>query len=1074
MRRALLSTLVIVAALQTPAVARAAVTWEVQASHSPSAISRGDEYMTYAVSIKNVGDANSAGAVTVDFALPAGVRPDLEAKNGTGWSCSLLTHACSNSASVSPGASLPILSMPVFLDPEIVPDVLDATFTASGGGASAAASGEDSFALGPPLSFGLIPDSFIAKVEDEAGDDYTQAGGHPFRATAAFDFVKKNARERDSLGNLLPPPFEDARDAVINLPPGFAANTTVIPGGCRVSDVAESNCPERYAIGRAFANLGGFTEKDPEAVVYKVEAGAGYPAAFAFRPVGVSNVTVLLRPKIRPGDFTVAAFSPSAPQNPHLFSIEYFTFCSYGAVVKAIGPNWFSPRCKNPTDTGALAKPFITNPTRCTGEEDVSSINVASYQNPGAFDDEGYPDLTDPNWKTYETTSPPLTGCNQLPFDPSFEGRPSTNVADAPTGLDFNLHIPQDGLVDPEGLGSAHLKDTTVVLPRGMTVNPSAATGLEACSTAQIGLLETEHAEPYRIRFDGKPIACPDASRIGTVTVNSPLIDETLQGGVYLAKQFDNPFGSLLALYLVIRNDQIGLSAKLAGEVTPDPVTGQLTVHFEENPQLPFEDLRLKSFEGPRASLRTPATCGLKTTEATFNPWSAPESGPPATPNDSFQIATAPGGGKCATKAADLPNAPRLLAGTMTPKAGAYSPFVFRLSREDGSQELKGLTATLPPGLTGRLAGVPFCSQAGINRAAARKKPGQGALELRAPSCPAASQVGTVAIAAGAGPLPYRTEGKVYLAGPYKGAPVSLVVITPAVAGPFDLGVVVVRNALRVDPVTAQVSVESDPLPTILDGIPLDLRSIEVRVTRDRFTLNPTSCEPMSIGATAQGLSSLASLSQRFQVGECDGLGFKPHLKLTLVGGTRRGAHPALTAVLTPRPGDANISSISVALPHSEFLEQGHIRTICTRVQFAANQCPAGAVYGEAEATTPLLDQPLKGPVYLRSSDNPLPDLVVALRGPDSLPIEVQAAGRIDSVRGGIRNSFELVPDAPITRFVLRMQGGKKGLLVNSRQLCRGKVQSATVRAVAHNGKRRDFSPVLHNKCGKGKKQKRT
>jgi hypothetical protein len=393
-----------------------------------------------------------------------------------------------------------------------------------------------------------------------------------------------------------------------------------------------------------------------------------------------------------------------------------------------------------------------------------------------------------------------------------------------------------------------------------------------------------------------------------------------------------------------------------------------------------------------------------------------------------------------------------------------------RLAREDGSQEIKGLDATLPPGLTGRLAGVSYCPESSIAQARARSKPGEGATEQSSPSCPAGSELGSVAVSAGAGPAPFTTGGRAYLAGPYKSAPISLVVITPAVAGPFDLGTVVVRNALHVDPTTAQVSVKSDPIPTILEGIPLDVRSIEVKIDRNQFTLNPTSCNPMAIGASAAGLASVASLTQRFQVGECEALGFKPKLSLRLKGGTHRGDHPAITAVLAPRPGDANIAQVSVALPHSEFLEQAHIRTVCTRVQFAADQCPAGSVYGEAEATTPLLDQPLRGPVYLRSSSNKLPDLVVALRGPDSQPVEIHAVGRVDSVNGGIRNSFEVVPDAPVSKFVLRMRGGKRGLLVNSRDLCKGKTQRATVRMLAHNGARHDPRPALQaSGCAKGK-----
>ena len=1067
--RSLLGSFALIFALVVPAAAQAAPAFTVTATTSPASVFRGDEYMTYQITVKNSGDATTSGTTNLNLGLPAGI--EFDEGTGTGWTCFLSAKTCSNSSAVGAGGNFPVLTVGVFLQPPQLATTPTATFTAFGGGAAAAGVGQNALNLGPQLEFGLVPGTFVAKAENEAGADYTQAGGHPFRANTAFEFVKKQVRPELGFSTL---PYENVRDAVINLPPGFTANPGAMVGGCRVAEVADSSCPERFAIGRAYADLGSTTQNlDQEAVVYKVEAEEGYPAEFAFRVVSLSPVTVVLRPKIRPGDFTIAAFSPTPPQNPALFAVKYFTFCSYGAkVIPPAGVNASkSPGCKLASEPSALAKPFLTNPPRCNGSADVTSINVASYQNTGAFDSEGFPDLGDSDWKTFSTASPLLTGCNSLVFKPSFEGRPSTSVGDSPAGLDFDLRIPQEGLVDPNGLATPHLNDTVVTLPEGMTVNPSAATGLEACSTEQMGLLETDHAPPFEIRFDGKPVACPDGSKIGTVTITSPLIEQTLQGGVYLAEQFDNPFDSLLAMYIVVRDEEIGFSAKLAGKVTPDPVTGQLTAVFRENPQLPFDHLELNTFEGPRASLRTPAICGTKSTVAEFTPWSAPQTGPPVQLTDSFETTSAPGGGRCATSASELPNAPRLTAGTITPKAGAYSPFVLRLARDDGSQELKGLETTLPPGLLGRLAGIPYCPQSGIDRANGRSKPGEGALERDDPSCPAASQVGTVTVGAGAGPSPYHTGGKAYLAGPYKGAPVSLVVITPAVAGPFDLGTVVVRNALNVNPVTAQVSVKSDPFPTILEGIPLDLRSVEVKIDRDLKMLNPTSCNEMAITGIAEGLSSNAPLSQRFQVGECAALGFKPHLRLSLKGGTRRGAHPALTAVLKPRPGDANIASAAVALPHSEFLDQGHIRTVCTRVQFAAHACPAGSVYGEAEATTPLLDYPVRGPVYLRSSSNKLPDLVVALRGPDSQPIEVALAGRVDSIRGGIRNSFEVVPDAPVSKFVLRMRGGKKGLLINSTNICRG-VHKATVRMVAQNGKRHDSNVPLRAQCGKKKGKK--
>ena len=432
--------------------------------------------------------------------------------------------------------------------------------------------------------------------------------------------------------------------------------------------------------------------------------------------------------------------------------------------------------------------------------------------------------------------------------------------------------------------------------------------------------------------------------------------------------------------------------------------------------------------------------------------------------SDSFRIDRGPGGGPCPDGRFD----PKLVAGTVNPVAGSYSPFALTLTRDDASQRLRGLSVALPPGLLGKLEGIPYCADAAL--AAIPESDGSGAAQLASPGCPAASKLGTVAVAAGAGSSPFHLDtGRAYLAGPYKGAPLSMAIVTPALAGPFDLGNVVVRAALAVDPGSARITAVSDPLPTILHGIPLDLRELRVAIDRPEFTLNPTSCNPMAVVGTATSVEGReASMADRFQVGACERLGFGPALKLKLSGPTRRGAYPALRAELNAKAGQANIGRVSVALPHSQFLAQEHIGTVCTRVQFAADRCPAGSVYGRARAVTPLLDRPLEGPVYLRSSSNPLPDLVAALDG----QIEIDLVGRIDSVKGGIRTTFESVPDAPVSRFVLEMKGGRKGLLVNSRDLC-GATGRAKVLIDGQNGKAADQNPALANSCGKKSKKRR-
>jgi hypothetical protein len=608
---------------------------------------------------------------------------------------------------------------------------------------------------------------------------------------------------------------------------------------------------------------------------------------------------------------------------------------------------------------------------------------------------------------------------------------------------------------------TAPAKDVTVTLPEGLTLHPSAAAGLDACSESEIGFLGGG------VHFSEAPQSCPNASKVGTIEVTSPLLDHKLPGAVYVAEPFENPFGSLLAIYLAVEDPITGIIAKLGGEVEPNPLTGQLKTTFLENPQLPIEDFSLHLFEGPEATLKTPLACGTHTTTTLMVPWSSPE-GANATPSDSFVTSVAAGGsGPCPASEAQAPNRPAFASGTTSAQAGAYAPFFFRLSRQDGSQRLKGIETTLPKGLAGKLAGIPYCPESSIALAKSREAPLKGAVEQRSPSCPAASEIGSVVVGAGAGIAPYHVTGRAYLAGPYKGAPLSIVVITPAVAGPFDVGAVVVRTALYVDPESARIHAVADPLPSIIEGVPLEVRSVAVNLDRPDFTLNPTSCDPMSIVGSSLALTGQsASLLSPFQVGGCQGLKYKPKLSLKLKGGTKRGDHPALTATLRAKPGEANTASVSVALPRSEFLDQAHIKTICTRVQFNAGArpgdgCPKGSIYGQATAVTPLLDQPLSGPVFLRSSNHNLPDLVIALHG----QVDVVVAGRVDSHKGGIRNTIEAAPDAPVTRFTLSMQGGKKGLLINSRDLC-GRKARASVRMVAQSGKPHDFAPVVKSgKC---------
>jgi len=622
------------------------------------------------------------------------------------------------------------------------------------------------------------------------------------------------------------------------------------------------------------------------------------------------------------------------------------------------------------------------------------------------------------------------------------------------------------GVKGPEPLiSTAHLRDTVVTLPRGLAINPSAADGRTGCPlSGPEGINLPGSGEPAQ----SEPARCPASSKVGTVKVETPLVDHPIQGTVYLARQGENPFGSLIALYIAVNDPQTGIVVKLAGKGEPDPVTGQLTTTFQNNPQLPFEDFDFDFSGGPRAPLTTPPLCGPYTTTTELTPWSFPE-GAKAFPSDFFALSGAPGG-PCPGSEAQMPNAPLFEAGTVTPLGGAYSPFVLKLSRENGSQRFAALNTTLPEGVTANFKGVAECSEAQIAQAASRSAPGQGALEKQSPSCPSGSQIGVVNVGAGSG-APIFVQGNVYLAGPYKGAPFSLAIVTPGVAGPFDIGTVVARAALYVNEETGQGTVKSDPLPTILAGIPLDIRSIAVKIDRAGYVLNPTSCEAKAVtGELITTTGAVAQLRNRFQVGGCRGLDYSPKLTLSLKGGTRRSAHPSLHSVFTQPSGQANSKRIVAILPPTEFIDPLRTANPCTRPQFAAGNCPPASVLGKARVFTPLFDKPLEGPVYFRANGGAreLPDAVADLHG----RVHVVLVGFVDAVhRKGsessrVRTTFANVPDAPVTKAIIQLKGGKKGTLVNSANLC--KVPNiATIKMVAQNNKTQESNLRIATSCPK-------
>jgi hypothetical protein len=1061
--------LALFALLLLPAVGQAAgPDLGVSFTHAPNVFKRGDSGDPFSATISNAGDETTSGPIQLTVTLPPSLQslsiggpmtcPSAEAvRQGAAFTCSY-------GGGLEPGQSVNV-EFTVFVAVD-APQTVEVAAQVSGGeGPSVQGSTAVEVIDRPP--FGVA--SFSAHATEESGAEDKLAGGHPFAATTEFSLPMFNSGR----GGFEAQPVEDVRNIFTELPPGFVGVASAA-GRCTLTQLSiglNGECPPDSEIGTftLLTNSGMFPTV---AAIYNMVPEKGFPAEFAFKFVGNA---IVLYPRVRPRTegYGVDIVSPGASR----FQIRAITATLYGVPSLHSG-------------VGGPPIPFLSNPVDCSNANPVTRLFVDSWQNPARKLSDGFPDLTDPLWKSAVEPNPQVEGCSDpalvAQWNPRIDTTPVQESsgpiqANQPAGLKVHLHFTQSNdptdpatNYDPSIPQAPELKTATVRLPAGVAISPSGANGLGACSD------QASEPEGDQVHYgDTNPVTCPESSKIGTVTATSPLLAtrnaadevtgaEPVAGDVYILKPHpgDLPVGGegdgKYRLLIQIENEGLGLDVKIPGVAVANKDTGQLTATFTENPQLPVKDLELEFFEGPRASLSTPKTCGTFTTTTDLEAWSAPGT-PDAHPQSSFDLGAGSG---CASSLGARPFNLSLSAGTTSSKAGSSAPFVLNLSRGDNEQEISSLNVNLPPGLTAKLAGVPYCPEAAI--AAAKSK--SGAAEEASASCPAASQVGTATVSAGPGQNPYTVTGKAYLAGPYKGAPLSFVFITPAVAGPFDLGNVVVRAAAFVNPETTQVTVKTDPIPQILDGVPLGIRSIQVNVDKPDFTLNPTDCEPMAVGVQVGGSSGAsASPANHFQAGDCGALAFKPQLKLSLSGATRRIGHPGLKAVVTyPQQGAyANIARAQVNLPHSEFLDQANLNRTCTKPVLLEGKCPASSIYGKAKAWTPLLEAPLEGPVYLVGGYGyKLPALVADLNG----QIRVVLKGKVDSgPNKGIRNTFEAVPDAPVSRFVLEMKGGKKyGLLENSEDLCK-KPQRAIANFTAQNGLVDQTKPLVANSCGKKK-----
>lgn len=1063
------------AALFTPGNALAASpAWQIIANTysthlSPGVSGTSNNGPGYVILAKNVGAGPTAGEFKITAELPAGVNVSPEAAPSGDYG--VLNHefpltcegagtsaTCYGDPPALPGKEKPVLpgqQIVVLIPVEVTfggeaPVVAEAAIEGGGAAPVKTSSHATVSAADPP--FGFVQDRVGAygTITDANGDVVARAGAHPYQINVGMSFNDVSPSE---LGDVLRVPGGGVRSISGELPQGLVVNPSAAQK-CTEAELESVACPGASQVGTitpVLSIFGGFPML-PLLPLYSMEAPPGSPAVLGFEVV--QGVFIHLIGRVRSdGDYGLSADAQNITAKVGLIGADVTLWGNPADDShRFVRGSCYEKGSECNIEPSEAA--FLTMPSSCGGSP-VTHLRVGNWIGEEAGD----------SYLETDSEGNPVgvEGCGALAFEPSIESKATTNVGGSPTGLEFDLHQAQhEGY---EELATANLKDATVTLPEGMVLNPSTGNGLAACSSAEVGLTSQVGQSP--IHFTDQPQSCPDASRLGTAEVVTPLLEHPLPGSVYLAKPFDNPFGSLLGIYLAIEDKQTGVVAKLAGKVEPDPRTGRLTTTFRESPELPLEDVRLKLVNGVRAPLTSPITCGAHATTTTLTPWSTPE-GADAHPSDSFGTSVG-----CFSSEAAAPKQVSFSAGTGSPLPGSFSPFVLRISRKDGTQHLTGIETVLPQGLLGKLAGVAYCPESGIGQAISREVVERGKEEIASPSCPGGSEVGTVNVTAGSGIAPIPVSGHAYLAGPYKGAPLSLVAIVPAVAGPFDLGTVVDRVGLYVGEYDARIRAVADPLPTIRDGIPLDVRSIELKLDRPSFTLNPTSCEAKAIeGTVTTQAGQSAPLKNRFQVGECGRLAFKPKLSLSLKGPTSRAAHPALRAVVKMPAGGANIARAQVSLPHSEFLDQGNLSQVCTQGQLRTDTCPKRAVYGHAKAWTPLLEEPLEGPVYLGVGFGyQLPALVAELNG----QIRVLLKGKVDTTKQhGLRNTFEAVPDAPVEKFVLEMKGGPKyGLLQNSENLC-AKNQVAQASFTAQNGKTVHLHPKIGNSCkGRSKVKKK-
>jgi hypothetical protein len=871
-----------------------------------------------------------------------------------------------------------------------------------------------------PGQFGIVPDSFEAALSS------TEAGAH---ADLAFSLELAHDEEGHTV--------DDPRTASFDLPAGLVGNPSAVPVCTQAEFLAGERvpeCPPASQVGTiAFEGHLLASAVYASLPLYNLAPSQpGLPAELGFRLVSFAQHLPL---EVRPQDsgLTVSARDILANLEPRRLSVDIWGVPA-APVHDPVRGRWClligvgdEPNCEGGEQAAEISPlPFLANPTGCGPAE--AEVHVVSWEEPTA-------------WSTAQAEVGPIADCASLPFEPRIDAGGTTTSTESPSGFDISLVTPTDWS-DPNARVAAVLRDAKIPLPAGFSLNPAFAAGLRPCSSVELAGETAQSASSQ---------GCPAASIIGSVEARSPILAEPARGHLYLATPFDNPTGARVAVYAVATAPKAGIQFEMTAKLDLDPQTGHPTLVVEDAPQLPLERLDLALGEGGSMPLVTPASCGDAGGKVELRPWSTPAES--RLLQYAVSIDRGPAGGQPCGSAATQPFHPRLSAASTRPRAGTYSAFQLRITREDGEAQLQSLDLELPPGLAARLGAAGICPEPDL--AAARARAPQ--LEREDPSCPPASALGDALFEAGVGGSLARLPGRIYLAGPDAGSRLSVAVVTPVLLGPYDLGTIMVREPLLLDPRTGALAIGrgGDPLPLLIDGFPLRLRGVELDFDRPELIRNPTSCRTLAVRAIAGGIASggqalTADLSEPYRVKGCRQLAFDPVLRIGMLGTTARNGHPGLRALFISHPYESTLASASIAIPRDLLFDPSRLGAGCAEATSAPRSCPPRSVIGRARATSPLLDEPLHGRIYLRRNPKTaLPDLVVELRNGK---VGFQLTQRLRMSRFGLRVVSDRLPDLPISRLVLVIAGGRRGLLVRSSGFCHGH-RGIGVRLTAHNRK---------------------